>query len=349
MSSKELYLPSGFINHALWYEDPAPFIVAMGGRGTGKTYGALCDVVAGHYGKIVYVRRNDTQLSAAKLPELNPFKRVNADLGSDLMFAPMGKNVAGIYHGVNKDGTVVASGDPLGIGVPLSVFSNIRGIDGMDYDSIIFDEFVKESHERPIKNEDQAFLNLYESLNRNRELPPLNRKPLKCLLLANTNDLRSPILDALGLVDILDRMIKKGQEYKTIRDGVLSIYLYQDSPISKEKEHTALYRVTKNADFKTMALQNSFTKANYEYVESRPLREYMPLVTIGDVTVYKHVRERLFYVVAGIRSTVYYSTYPVDTKAFRADYYYLYEALLEKRLYYASASVKIQFERIWNM
>lgn len=344
-----LYLDNGFIDHTLWYKDPAPFIIAMGGRGTGKTYGALCDVVAGHYGKVVYVRRNDTQLSAAKLPELNPFKRVNADIGSDLMFAPMGKNVAGIYHGVNKDGTVVASGDPVGIGVPLSVFSNIRGIDGMDYDSIIFDEFVKEAHERPIKNEDQAFLNLYESLNRNRELPPLNRKPLKCLLLANTNDLRSPILDALGLVDILDRMIKKGQEYKTIRDGVLSIYLYQDSPISKEKANTALYRVTKNADFKTMALQNRFTAANYEYVESRPLREYTPLVTIGDVTVYKHVRERLFYVVAGIRSTEIYSTYPVDTKAFKADYYYLYEALLEKRLYYASASVKIQFERIWNM
>lgn len=347
---KSLYLPSGFVDHRLWVTDPAPFIIALGGRGTGKTYGALLDVAAGRYGKIVYVRRNDTQLSAAKLPELNPFKRVNADTGSDLIFSSLGKNVSGIYHGEVKDGVLSPSGAPVGIGVPLSVFSNIRGVDGMDYQTIIFDEFIKEAHERPIKNEGDAFLNMYETLNRNRELPPLNQSPMKCLLLANSNDLRSPILDALGVVDVIDSMIRRGQEHKTVRDGVLSIYLYQNSPVSAAKAKSALYRVANSKDFSEMALENRFSEANYERVESRPLREYQPLVSIGDVTVYvSNADSDQYYVVDGIKAPEQYSTYPVSLRAFRADYFYLWEALLDKRLYYSSASVKIKFERVWNL
>ena len=95
---RNLYLDSGFVNHALWHADPAPFVLCLGGRGTGKTYGALWDAADGLYGKFIYMRRNDTQLSAAKIPELNPFKRVNADKGSDLLFAQLGKAVSVIYH-----------------------------------------------------------------------------------------------------------------------------------------------------------------------------------------------------------------------------------------------------------
>ena len=44
---RELYDENGFINHSLWLSDPAPFIIALGGRGVGKTYGALLDVANG--------------------------------------------------------------------------------------------------------------------------------------------------------------------------------------------------------------------------------------------------------------------------------------------------------------
>lgn len=345
-----LYLDNGFIDSSLWYKDSAPFIVALGGRGTGKTYGVLRDATTGKYGKFVYIRRNDTQLQAAKLPELNPFKRVNADTGSDLMFASMGKFVAGIYHGKPVDGVIKPSGAPVGIGVSLSVFSNIRGVDGMDYQSLIFDEFVKESHERPIRNEGEAFLNMYETLNRNRELPPLSQAPLKCLLLANSNDLRSPILDALGIVDEIDKMIRKGQMYKNTRNGMLSIYLYHDSPVSKAKQSTALYTVSNSDDFRKMALENEFSMSNYEKVTSRPLREYTPLVSIGNVTVYEHARRNSeYYVIEGVKAEARYTLYPVDMMAFKLDYSFLFDALLDNRLFYSSAFVKIQFERVWGL
>ena len=342
-----LYDENGYVNHALWYQDPAPFVLALGGRGTGKTYGALLDVVAGQYGKIVYVRRTGQQIDSIKVPELNPFKAVNIATGSDLVISAMSKNVAGIYHGQVVDGVIKPSGDPLGIAVALSVFASIRGIDGSDYQTILFDEAIKENHEKPIKDEATAFLNLYESLNRNRELS--GGKPMKCLILANSNDLRGAILDALGVVDIIDSMLRKGQEFKRCRNGMLSIYLYQNSPISGMKAKSALYQIANNHDFAEMALDNKFSYANYERVASRPLREYFPLVSIGDITVYQNNADSdSFYVVDGIKAQEQYTTYPVSLKAFKADYFYLYEALLDKRLYYASASVKIRFERIWS-
>ena len=343
-----LYHDNGFINTELWRADKAPFIIAMGGRGTGKTYGALKDAASGLYGKFVYVRRTDTQIQAVKIPELNPFKRVNADFGFDLMFSPLGKLVAGIYHGSEVDGVLKPSGAPVGIGIALSVFSNIRGIDGMDYQTILFDEFIKERTERPIKNESDAFLNMYETLNRNREL--IGATPLKCILMANSNDLRSPILDALGLIDIIEAMMRKGQQYKNCKDGTLSIYLYQDSPVSKAKKKTALYSVANNEDFSEMALANKFSRANFESVKTMSIKDFNPLVTIGDVTVFENIRGKdLFYVVDGIKSDNIYTTLPIDLKAFKSDYFFLYEAMLDKCLFYSSASVKIRFERTWGM
>ena len=342
-----LYLDNGFVDHSLWYKDTAPFILALGGRGTGKTYGALLDVAAGLYGKVVYVRRTGHQIDSIKVPELNPFKAVNINTGSDLIISSMSKNVAGIYHGAVVDGVVKSAGEPVGIAVALSVFASIRGIDGSDYQTILFDEAIKESHEKPIKDENLAFLNLYESLNRNRELT--GGKPMKCIILANSNDLRGAVLDALGVVDIIDGMLRKGQEYKQCRNGMLGIYLYQNSPISDMKAKSALYQVANSKVFSEMALDNRFSYANYERVSSRPLKEYFPIVSVGDITIYQSKADSdLYYVVDGVKAKEQYTTYPVSLKAFKGDYFYLYEALLDKRLYYASASVKIRFERIWS-
>lgn len=258
----------------------------------------------------------------------------------------MGKYTAGLYRGEETDGVLKASGAVCGLAIALSVFANIRGVDGLGYNVLLFDEFVKERHERPFAHEGEAFLNAYETLNRNRELQ--GKAPLKAVLLSNTNDLASPILDALGVVGVIDKMQRHGKTFSSVRDGLISIYLYNDSPISEQKRGTALYRVANSADFSDMALSNKFGAANYEYVVSRPLREYSPLVSIGGVTVYSHVNNGTFYCVDGVKSATRYEMLPNDIKAFRRAYYYLFEALLTKRMYYATATAKIIFEKIWG-
>ena len=343
-----LYLDNGYVNARAWFDDPAPFIVALGGRGIGKTFGALDYLSGRDSGKMIYMRRTQAQIDAVKLPELNPFKSVNDLRGRDWMVSPMGKYTAGIYHGKTVDGAVKPDGMPLGLCIALSVFSNIRGVDGLGYDVVLYDEFIKEAHEHPIRNEGDAFLNCYETLNRNREIQGF--PPLKCILLSNTNDLASPILESLGIIDDIEQMQRRHKSRRVTADGAISIYLYADSPISERKRNTALYKVANaSGDFSEMALDNTFSAANYEHVEPRPLKEYDPLVSIGNVTVYQRRGARGFYVVEGIRAETRYSTLPINVRAFRADYWFLYEAMLNRELYYSSAAVKIRFERIWNI
>lgn len=346
MKRLNLYTTDGWVNAGIWFQDPAPFVVALGGRGIGKTFGALDYLTAPETGqKHIYMRRTQAQIDACKIPELNPYKSVNAARGRQVLVSALGKYTAGIYNGEVVDGVLKAAGEPIGIGIALSVFANIRGVDGMGYKVLLFDEALKEAHERPFAHEGEALLNAYETLNRNRELQ--GQAPLKLVLLSNTNDLSSPLLDALGIVGTIDKMQKRGKEYASIgRD--LSIYLYKDSPISERKRNTALYRVASSADFTDMALDNKFSAANYEYVRTLPLREYVPVVTVGNVTVFSHVNNGTFYVVDGVKSTTRFTTLPIDLKGFRKEYYYLYEALLSKRLYYSTATAKVQFEKVWR-
>ena len=343
----ELYLQNGYVNARAWFEDSAPFIVALGGRGIGKTFGALRELVSGKHGKYIYMRRTQAQIDACKLAELNPFKSVNDATGSTEIIVPMGKYTAGIYKGKETDGVLKPDGAPDGIGMALSVFSNIRGVDGLGYRVLLYDEFIKESHERPIKNEGDAFLNCYETINRNRELQGM--PPLKAILLSNANDLASPVLESLGIIEKIEKMQRTGKARSTHAGGTISIYLYADSPISAEKKNTALYKVTQaGSDFNNMALSNVFSAANYEYVGTAPINEYQPVASIGNITAYKHKSQHVYYIVRGVKSDIHYNMLPLDIKAFRRTYWYLYEAMLNRDLFYSSAAVKIEFENIWK-
>lgn len=337
-----LYTADGWINTDLIFDDQAPFVIMIGGRGIGKTFGVLRAVITRGL-RFVYLRRTQTQIDVIKHRELNPFASVNRETGSDIVTAPIGKYMAGFYHSA-EDGK--PQGEPIGIGVALSTFANIRGVDGSNYDIIIFDEFIPEAHERPIKREGEALLNALETINRNREL--CGGCPIKTLLLSNANDLNSPILLALGALRPIDIMIKRRQTHTTIHDGALSIYRYVNSPISLRKRDTALYRVATDNDFVGMSIDNNFTTANYEQVCDKPITQYRVVVSVNGVTVYKHKSNEMYYVIEGVKGTNIYDYTPLSMRAFKAKYWYLYDAMLDLRLYYASVLAKIKFERIWN-
>ena len=115
----------------------------------------------------------------------------------------------------------------------LSTFSNMRGFDGSKIQTAIVDEFIPEVHERPIKNEFECAMNIYETINRNRELT--GNDPLQMLFLANSNRLNSPIMAGLGLVKVLERMESTGQTEYIKQDRGIAIFLLTRSEISKAK------------------------------------------------------------------------------------------------------------------
>lgn len=275
-----LYLPSGYPDIAHIDSRDLPFNIITGGRGTGKTYGLLKYYL--EKGEtIIYMRRTGDQADMAGSEELTPYKSLCENEGMDYDI-PKGKVKVLYIEGWNK---------PTAYFIGLSTISNIRGFDGSDCSAIVYDEFIPERQARKIKDEGEALLNAYETVNRNREL--YGKPPLKLWLLSNTNDIMSPVLKEFNLLKIALEMEKsRTVRYVNQERGLQIVNLY-DSPISEQKSDTALYRLAGEA-YKEMALKNSY-KFDQSCIKSHNLISFIPVATIGEITIYKHKSKHRYY------------------------------------------------------
>lgn len=333
----DLYLENGFLNAKFVNDLPYPFIFCLGGRGTGKTYGSLDDAVTNHSGHFQLMRRTQMELDNISSDVNSPFKILNTDKGYGITVKAH-KNFSGIY---GKDGSMI------GQMVALSTVSNIRGFDASDIELTIYDEFIPEAHKAPIKNEHLAFLNYYETVNRNREL--LGKSPLKIRCYSNANDIMNPLIVGLGLVTKLDKMRKKKEQiYIDKERGFVLIDLY-NSPISRRKEQTALYKFAGDSEFSNMAIKNDFNSPLSEPV-SRPLKEYIPIIKVGEICVYKHKSANKYYVsTKQSGNPPEYGMKDTDLKRLRLNFFWMSEKYFLKRIEFESAICEILFLKYWKI
>lgn len=295
-----LYLDSGYVDWEYIYQRSNPFCFLIGGRGTGKTYGGLLEAVK-RYRKtgeeFIFMRRTQKQLDMVTRPAYNPFRPINNKEKWScpyVGFYPEGLGLYGIYDLYHQDDAKTPeTGDRLGYGLALSTISNLRGFDASGVGSIIFDEIIPEEHERKIQFEGTAFLNAYETINRNRELDGI--PPVKAFLLANSNALYSPILIELELVSTISKMLKKGLYENHFENRGISIYLLNNSLISKQKKSTALYKVA-GKNYSDMAIYNTFASLDNPYIKSENLTQYIAVGTINGLTIYRHKGLYRYYV-----------------------------------------------------
>lgn len=306
----KLYVNEGWVNWDYIMQQRESIISVVGARGTGKTYGCFKWLIE-HDQRFIYVRRLKSQLDECKKDAGNPFKKLNTDLGIDIKPFASGGTVAFNYE--EKAGLNVA------VGVALSVVANIRGVDYSDYDYIVFDEFISSDGERPIKNEFQAFLNFYETVNRNRELE--GRSAVKCIMLGNANKISNPYFTGWHCMRRVLNMIRGNQYVWRSDDRTRMIILLLESPISQRKQDTVLYR-NANADFIEMALDNAF-RTDETLIKSEPLKEFNHIVSVGEIGIYEHKSERRYYVSSTINKQRYYDAYGIGLKMFQQDYYML--------------------------
>lgn len=316
-----LYLENGFVDIAAIVKTGIPFIFIWGGRGTGKTYGML-DYVVENDIRFMLMRRTQTQLDLISKPEFSPFKSVNRDRGRNVEIKSISKYNGGVYDGEQLHGYTCA----------LTTIANIRGFDGSDVDILIYDEFIPEAHSRPIKEECSAFLNAYETINRNRELQ--GRKPLQVVCLANSNDLGNPLFMGLHLVTKAEKMNRTGQEYSIDKKrGIMLVNLCK-SEISNMKQNTALYRMTGNTEFSRMSLSNEFIGENERgRIGSRPLKEYNPVCVVGELCIYRHKSENIYYCSSHVSgSPPVYGVGDVELTRFKRVYMWLWYAYLDRKV-----------------
>lgn len=247
--------------------------IVIGGRGIGKTYSALCYVLEKKK-PFIYLRNTDVQLKECITGFGNPFKRINRDKGLDIYFKSE-KSHALIYDGDNEDG------QPIGYGLALSTFENLRGVDLSDVCYVVFDEFIEK---RSLSfRQFECFISFYETVNRNREL--LGEAPLCCILLSNSQKLANPILAGYNIIPVIENMIRNGQ--KEYRRSGLYINL-PESDVSSMKANTANYQLINGTKIADEALNNTFAFDSFYNVTKRNITEYVPVCQIDDIYLYKH-------------------------------------------------------------
>lgn len=340
--TNKLYLDSGYLNMEYIINLPVPFIYVLGGRGTGKTYGALKFILDNNI-KFMLMRRTQTQVDMIKDSAFNPF---NALPDHNIIIKSINKNMSGVYRGHYEDGLNKTDGAPIGFLCALSTISNIRGFNAEDIELVLYDEFIGEKHERAIRNESDAFLNAYETINRNRELKGL--EPLKMVSLANSNDLANPVFMGLKLVGIVEKMKQKGNDLYINKDRGIAIVLLGETAISKAKRDTALYKLAGDGEFSEMALKNEFANEEKALVGSRNLRDYKPVCFVGELCVYKKNRE--YYITDHKRgSAKEYDSSPMELKRFKRDFYFLWLAYLNGNILFESYYLQNLFEKYFGI
>ena len=321
-----LFLDNGFVNMPRLFASRLPFIFVVGGRGTGKTYGALAHVrkQALDGKKFIYMRRTQDQVDKISQDDFSPFKSIDELTGTITTVQKMaGKTFS--FIDAQSDKT-------LGYCFALSTFAKMRGFDASDVSTLVFDEFIPEKHERPIKNEAEAFFNAVETINRNRELTGM--EPLQCVLLSNANNMGNPLFLELGLVSRATKMLSKGVDtYRDEKRGLMLVII-QNSPISEAKKQTALYKLTEGSSFQKMAIDNDFDE-KCSNLRHAPLKELRPLVGVGEITIYTHKSENWLYVSTHrTGSPPTFSSSIAELNRFRLQYMWVWEAYMMRRVYF---------------
>jgi hypothetical protein len=342
----KIYQDSGYIDIRKILSLGLPFNFIVGGRATGKTYTSLETVIEDEI-KFIYMRRTQSQADLINKPEFSPFKSLNNDFGWKIGTDSISKYNAGFYKQIEQDDRLICSGAPLGFTAALSTISNIRGFDASDVELQIYDEFIPEKHERPIKNEGAAFLNAYETINRNRELK--GRKPLQCICLANANDLANPIFMELRLVRKAEQMRRKKQEVYIDREKGIGMFILDKSPISQQKKTTALYRLTGGSNFERMSLDNDFSGDEIGRISSKPIAEYKPIVSIGEITIYEHKSNRTFYISTHLTgSPPTFGTGEAERARFIRQYKWIWDEYMENNIEFEEYLCEILLTKVFT-
>ena len=340
-----LYTTDGWLNIKDILNLQADFIFIVGARGIGKSYGSIKQLIDS--GTVfMYARRTAAQASTASNP-------LTSDITKPLRASGKAETFKTDHLTKTIDGLYMASGEeisekPFAYVTSISTGSNLRGFNGDAIEVILFDEFIAQPEEKPIREEANAFLNLYETVNRNREI--LGRKAVKVLCLANSFNLANPMFIKLGLVEDAEKMRAKNREVYLDKARGVAIIQPLGSPISVEKQNTALYKlVGAKSDFAQMAIGNAYLDDFSDNIKSQNLAEYKALVKAAEICIYKHKSKQIYYVslhTSGAPADVYGDS-KHDRQAYKRKYLYLWQAFLSKRVYFESYLTQVLFDKLY--
>lgn len=267
-----------------YIENNYPFVIIIGGRGIGKTYSTLRTVTEKNI-MHMYLRNSDKIMQICSSEMGNPYKAINEDFGTDYQFH-MTKDGTAMIQDAKNDNKIV------GYGCALSTFSNLRGVSMPEIKVVVYDEFLEIVHGK--SKQADWFFNLYETVNRNRELQ--GKPPLKVIMLANSLSIENAILSEFGIISTIEGMVRSGQRKVSIPEkGIMILLPYLDD-LANAKRDTALYRATQDSSYYAMAIENRFTENDFSDIQKKAnIYEYIPVCCYCGVYIYNHKSDGTLY------------------------------------------------------
>ena len=169
------------------------------------------------------------------------------------------------------------------------------------------------------------------------------------VFLANSNRIDNPIFMELNLITIADNMRKKGLEWYYDKKRRMLLIDLAKSKISEEKSATALYDLTRGTDFYNMAIKNTFLNEERGRIATKPIKEYRPICSIGEICIYKHKSKKEYYV-TGFKSgsPVSYGTGERDRERFRKDFIQVWRAYMKKLVVFEAYVYEVIFDKYFD-
>lgn len=278
-----LYTKEGWLDWNSIMEKSKPFLFITGGRGIGKTYGCI-EWFLDHRIPFLYMRRTQVESELQQDPQTCDLEKNFQARGIEAAYEKLAKGkICRIYNKETEE--LIAET------IALSTFASVRSVNFSEFDFIVYDEFIPEPHVKAIKMEGFALSQVYESVNRNRELQ--QRNALRMICLSNSLNIANDVFMQFGLIDKAEEMSRN--ETEVYSDKTKTLIVCKKSPISRRKSNTILYQ-TASEEFARMAIKNDFVLNDFSYVIRRPLSEYNISFNVGDLYIYKHKVRPEWYV-----------------------------------------------------
>ena len=255
------------------YPDAVIYII-WSRRGPGKTYSAiryawLHDIVT------MYIRRtNDDIQTICNFrgdidDDPSPWAPLNRDMGLNVKPFMLDTGRAVFVECDEEDKPI--NGMVIDHLVSLNQSKRVKSLNYDKVDWIILDEFIPRPGEVVKRVEGRMVLDIYESVKRDRM--KRGREPLKLILMANAEDISTPITNTLEVTDTMAEMQMHGiNEYYDAKRKIYFHHLSEEDYPMQECEKQDMFVVMAGTEWAATAYGGEFGYNDFSNVIKLPIK-----------------------------------------------------------------------------